>query len=255
MLQYSNTNTNTGGPIAVSRNPYTLSGATGTQVCIFMPTAMDLDTNTGGNTITQESVRTATTCYIKGFSETLRIQTSSQLPWFWRRIVFRAKNSNFYQYATADSPLSTVGPAYVEVTTQGMQRLWMNQTINGANQSLANIEGYMFKGAFTVDWDDRLTAKIDTRRIDLISDRTTTIRSGNAAGSVKSVKHYIPYNHNLVYDDDETGKDMVSRYGSVNDKQGNGDLLIYDIFQPGAGGTTADLLQVVGNATLYWHEK
>lgn len=255
MLQYSNTNQTTGAPIAVARNPYTVNGATGTQVCIFMPTAMDLDTNTGGNTVANQAIRTATTCYIKGFAEKLRIQTSSQLPWFWRRIVFRAKNSQFYAYSTADTPISTIGPAYVEVTTSGMQRLWMNQTINGANQTLANIEGVLFKGAFTVDWDDRLTAQIDTRRVDLMSDRTTTIRSGNAAGGLKSVKHYIPYNHNLVYDDDETGKEEVSRYNSVNDKQGNGDLLIYDIFQPGAGATTADLLQVVGTASLYWHEK
>lgn len=255
MLQFTNTSQTTGAPVPVSStNPFTVAAQTGTQVCIFMPTAMDLTDSGGQNTIANQAERTATTCYIKGFSEKMRIQTSSQVPWFWRRIAFRARNSQFYSYSTSDTPGTTIGPSYIE-TSSGMQRLFLNLTINGANQTLANIYSVLFKGATGVDWSDAQTAAVDTRRVDLVSDRTWTIRSGNGGGAVKHLNQYYPYNHNLVYDDDENGVGETSRYWSVNDKQGNGDLFIFDIFTPGAGGTSADLLQLVSTSTLYWHEK
>lgn len=218
---------------------------------------MDLnDTGGGANTISMESARTSTTCYFRGVSEKIRIQTSSGLPWFWRRITFRAKNPVFLAYAAADSPSSvnSGNPTFIE-TSNGMQRLYLNQTINNANNTIANWTEFIFKGAQNVDWTDYQTAAIDTRRVDLVSDRRTTIRSGNQAGTVKDTSHWIPYNHNIVYDDEERGGNEETRYTSVRDKQGNGDLFVMDIFTPGTGGTTNDLLALNSTSTAYWHEK
>lgn len=136
-----------------------------------------------------------------------------------------------------------------------MQRLYFNLTVNAANQTLAGIHAILFRGAVNQDWVDPQTAQVDTTRVDLISDKRMTIRSGNASGTVKDVTMWHPYNHNLVYDDDEAGAGETSMYLSVQDKRGNGDMLIYDLFTAGTGGTSSDVLQLTSTSTLYWHEK
>jgi hypothetical protein len=62
-------------------------------------------------------------------------------------------------------------------------------------------------------------------------------------------------NHNLVYDDDENGDVESSSYNSTTSRAGMGDYYVIDMFQPGAGGSSTDLLQITTNSTLYWHEK
>lgn len=257
MLQVVNTSSVNGAPVAPGPGPYVVSAVNSSQISLWCATAMDLSDSSGvPNTIAQESARTSTTCYFRGVSEKIRIQTSSGLPWFWRRICFRAKSAAFLIFAPTDSPTSLNGgnPTFIE-TSNGMQRLFLNQTINSANNTVATWSDIVFKGTVNVDWVDVQTAPIDTRRVDLVSDRRTTIRSGNQAGTVKDTSHWIPYNHNLVYDDEERGNTNDTRYVSVRDKQGNGDLYVMDIFTPGTGGGTTDLLQLTATATSYWHEK
>lgn len=242
--------------MTIGPGPYLVSAVNGAQLCYFVPTAMDLTESSGNNSIVNQAERTATTCFIRGFSEKLRFQTSSGLPWFWRRITVRAKNNTFFNFSPSDTPTQTNGgnPSFIE-TSSGMQRVWFNQSVNAANQTITNVNGLLFRGAQGSDWSDVLTAPIDTTRVDLVSDKSMTIRSGNASGTVKDVSCWHPYNHNLVYDDDENGSSEVTRYNSVNDKRGNGDMIILDYFAPGTGGSASDLLQVTGSASLYWHEK
>nr|UBJ26152.1 capsid protein [Red panda feces-associated gemycircularvirus] len=258
MLQLANTSTaNPNSSVPIGPGPYLVNASNGNNISVFCPTAMDLTSNTGGaNTIVQQAARTATTCYIKGFSEKIRIQTSSGIPWFWRRIVFRSRSGIFSLFAPADTPVqNNSGSVSYTETSNGMQRLYFNQTINGANTTIFNIHDALFRGTVNADWVDPQTAAVDTTRVDLVSDKRMTIRSGNQAGTVKDITLYHPYNQNLVYDDDENGQNETTAYTSVKDKRGGGDMFIYDLFTAGTGAGTSDVLQLTSTSTLYWHEK
>jgi len=254
MLQVVNTSQQTGGPVTPGPGPYVVNGSNGNQVSVFNCTAMDLSANGSTNTVAQQAARTSSTCYMRGFSESIRLQTSTPLTWFWRRTVFRSRFGNLDQYSATDTPTNTTGPSYTE-TSNGMQRLYMNLTVNASNQTITNIQGLVFKGQVGTDWVDPHTAPIDTTRVDLVSDKRVIIRSGNQSGTVREFKFWHPYNGNLVYDDDESGAAEADSYRSVSDNRGKGNMYILDMFQPAFGSTSSDLLAVTSTATLYWHEK
>lgn len=257
MLQWANTSTSTGGPVTIGPGPYLINGANGNQISLFCASAQDLlQTNGGNNTIANQAERTATTIFVRGFSEKMRIQTSTGLPWFWRRICFRAKSRDFYVFSATDTPTQTNSgnTSYLD-TSNGMERLYFNLSINASNTTLFNIQDIIFRGSVNRDWVDPQTAIVDTTRIDLVSDVRRTIRSGNASGTVKDCSTWFPCNKNIVYDDDEAGESETGSYVSVKDKQGAGDMFIFDLFSPGTGATASDLLQLTSTSTLYWHEK
>lgn len=256
MLTYANTSSVNGNSVTIGPGPLVVNG--NGAICLFSPTAMDL-TDGGGaqGSIAEQAVRTSTTCYMKGFSEKIRIQTSSGIPWFWRRIVFRAKRPTiFNQFQASDTPVQTNGGnvSYVD-TTNGMERLYFNLVVNTSTATYAAIYAILFKGQSGKDWTDTLSAPVDTSRVDLMSDVSRTITSGNQSGTVRDYSVYYPMNKNLVYDDDENGDAEASAYTSVQDKKGMGDCYILDLFYTGTGGATTDLLQLTSTSTLYWHEK
>lgn len=253
MLSWSNT-TSSGATQTTGVGSLNAIGGTGNNIgaiTCFSPTMMDLS-NSGSHTIGLESRRTATTCFMKGFRENIRIQTSSGLPWFWRRICFTSRNTFLTNYP-ADTPTNTYRP-YVE-TSNGLERLWLNQTINAMPATIAGQQDILFKGKAGVDWNDLITAPLDPRFITIMYDKTRCIRSGNASGTVKEVKLWHGMNKNLVYGDDEDGLVEDSNYYSVPGKAGMGDYFIYDIFLPGLGSTPGDIINVNANSTMYWHEK
>lgn len=253
MLSWSNT-TPLGAVQTTGLGSLSAIGGTGNNIgaiTLFSPTCMDL-ASAGSHTIGLESRRTATTCYLRGFSEHVRIQTSSGLPWFWRRICFTVKNS-FLTPNPTDTPTNTYRP-YVE-TSNGLERLWLNQTINAMPLTIADQQNIIFKGVAGVDWNDIIVAPVDTRRVTLKSDVTRTIKSGNQAGTVREFKLWHPMNKNLIYADDEDGVTEDTLYFSTTSKQGMGDYFIYDIFLPGLGSNTTDIINVTANSTLYWHER
>lgn len=257
MLQWSNTNPANGVSQTVALSPFVINGSTGTSIALFNCTAQDLTQKSGGpNTVANMAERTSTTCFIKGFSEKWRIQTSSPIPWFWRRIVFRARNTQFTTFNGGDTPTQTNSgsTSYLD-TSSGMQRLYLNLAVNASNQTINQINEIVFKGSQGTDWNDAQTALLDTARIDVVRDIRTTIKSTNAAGAVRESSHYFAYNHNLVYADDENGEQENSSYLSVQDKKGGGDMYILDFFTPGIGASASDLLAMISTSTLYWHEK
>ncbi|AXL65872.1 putative capsid protein [Spider associated circular virus 1] len=256
MLQYANTSSVNGTSVNIGPGPYLVNGATG-GFSIFCPTAMDLTEKSGANnSVVNAAERNSTTCFMRGYSEDLRVQTSTGVPWFWRRITFCSKSGVFGVFASADTPTQTNGgeTSYTD-TSNGMERIWFNQNVNSAPNTVAGIQAILFKGQFNKDWVDPLTAPLDTSRVDVRSDVTKCIRSGNASGTVMQKKCWYPMNKNLVYDDDEAGESEVSTYTTVVDKRGMGDYFIIDIFAVGTGGGTADLLQVTSTSSMYWHEK
>ena len=225
---------------------------------MFRPTAMDLtDSGNSANTVVQSTQRTSQTCFMKGFAEHIRVETSSGNPWFHRRICFTSRDDAFIFRNSAD----TVGTERDQIaagaieTSNGWQRLAANMLIDSLAQTVLAQKGIIFKGSEGVDWDDVITAPLDTTRINVKYDKTFVYRSGNASGVLKEAKVYHPMNKNLVYDDDESGSTQSTATYSVKDKRGMGNYFVLDLFSQGTSGAAADRLSIRYNSTLYWHEK
>lgn len=253
MLSWSNTNSTSGVYIATSQLPVTINGDKAYRG-VWIATAQDLTDGNGVlGRVGEEATRTATLCYMRGLSEHIRLQTSSGVPWFWRRICFTYKGPELQLISASDSPTSNIYE-YLD-TTNGLQRLGFNQNINAMPNTINNHDAIIFRGAKGVDWNDYIVAPVDNARVSLKYDKTVTIKSGNANGTVREFKLWHPMNKNLMYADDESGDSETTNYISVASKIGMGDYYVMDIMQPGANGTANDFLQFIPTSTLYWHER
>lgn len=249
MLTVSNTDPS-GNLTPLSIKPLNING-TQTAFVLWNATAMNIARDGGLNTINDESARTAQLCYMRGLKESIRIQTSSGVPWFHRRIIFRTTN-----------PIIAGAPTYVDgsgtTTTNGMQRLMNNLTIATAADAVTTYNATrdeLFRGMEGTDWNDTLTAKVDTTRVRVMYDRSRVMQSGNASGLVRLFKQWVPMNKNLMYEDDEAGESKASLYTSVEGLQGMGNCMVCDIYKPGAGALVGDQIRIDTEATLYWHER
>ncbi|AXB22631.1 capsid protein [Lepus americanus faeces associated genomovirus SHP111] len=197
------------------------------------------------------STRSATTCYMRGLKEAIEIQTSTGLPWQWRRVCFTTKDPAG-TLATGNGGISGVFE-----NSNGFQRLVYNVTSASTSDTLAlnTLTAILFKGRINVDWFDYMTAPLDTLRVTVKFDRTRTIASGNQSGAIRKFNLWHPMNKNLVYDDDEVGGAENASYYSVASKAGMGDYYVIDMIVPGKGGTSSDGFSFEPQATLYWHEK
>lgn len=220
---------------------------------VFCPTARALTTAGAQNTITDVADRTSTTCFMRGYKENVRVQTSSPLPWLWRRICFTIKGATFFANQGDSAPTQQYLP-YSD-TSIGMARKWFNLQVNNQPNTVAAYNGIIFKGTQNQDWNDVITAKVDTSRITVKSDLTRRITTGNNSGHFSERKLWYPLNKNLVYDDDENGASETTVYYSTDAKAGMGDYFIVDYLVPGVGGTSTDVININCTATLYWHEK
>lgn len=249
MLTWSNTTAaGLSRPVTIG-NAYV--SATNVGVFVFCPTAMHLD---GDSLIRNTAARTSSTVYAKGLSERIRIQTSSGVPWFHRRVCFTTKGTTpFTAISAGDTPTVSWAP-YVD-TTNGMERLMLNEDVNNMAITLGAQYSLLFKGTQGVDWNDTIIAPLDTTRVSVKFDKTWTYQSGNANGVVRERKLWHGMNHNVAYDDDESGEGMVTSYFSVDSKVGMGDYFVVDFFQAGQGGGSGDLISINTNSTMYWHEK
>ncbi|WGO62811.1 capsid protein [Genomoviridae sp.] len=216
-------------------------------------TARDLTSSLGKNTVTEDAARTQTSVYMRLLSERIRIYTSSASPWFWRRIVFSGKGPDFWS-SVAESAPPAPRNAYIE-TSFGLGRLLQQfDAAGGLPNQQAALFARLFKGANQIDWSDPMTAPTDSRRVSVMYDKTTTIRSGNQQSAALITRRTHYFNKNLVYDDDETGANEDQSFFSVESKQGMGDVYIVDLFNaPTATGS--ELLYFYPEASLYWHEK
>lgn len=252
MLNWSNTNA-TGAAKAPAIGPYVTNGSR-LGWTVWAATARDLnDVNGGANIVIDEPDRTATSCYMRGLSETLKFQTSSGVPWLHRRICFSLRGTNpFRDFLASDTPGTLPNRAE---TSNGWVRTWIDTELNVMPQTYIAQRALLFKGREGGDWTDIMSAKVDTRRVDLKYDKVFRISSGNANGIFRERKLWHPMNKNLVYDDDESGGGEESAIFSVADKRGMGDYFIVDIFQAGTAATASDQLQVTSSTSLFWHEK
>lgn len=239
-----------GGPLVQGGLNITPSPGFGpTTILPWIATARRNETNDSGEAgnVFDASTRTATTCYMKGLSEQIEIQTNSAIQWQWRRICFTYKNT-----VEAGAAVN-----YFRQTTNGMQRYLYNITSGTTTdqQSVAQLRGILFRGSVGVDWNNYMTAPVDTSRVTIKYDKTRTIASGNDSGVIRKFRMWHPMNANLVYDDEESGGNTFGDYYSVSSKPGMGDYYVVDLFLPSLNATSTDALNFNPTSTLYWHEK
>lgn len=244
MLSYGNiTSAAPTGGTTYSANPSVLVGNQ-QYIIPWICTARNFSNATGGaNIVINRSERTSTTCYMRGLSERIRIQTTNGMPWQWRRVCFTIKGDAITQLATSTAVL------FNETAPGGMRR----SVTNWANVPF--LPELMFRGTVNVDWNDYYSAPLDTTRIKVMYDRTRTIAAGNEEGCVRTYKMWHSMNKNLVYDDEETGDAENSSNFSTLGRQGMGDYYVVDFFLARTGAGTGDQLSFNPEASLYWHEK
>lgn len=246
MASYSNTTASTpAGGTAYSLGPATLRGGV-TYIFPWVASARPGSDINGAPAGPRDSaMRTASVCYMRGLKEKIQIQTSSGIPWQWRRVCFTIKGTALYQNDSA-------GYRWSLLTSQGVVRVVNSVDGNAGGGTLLDM---IFDGSTNMDWINVFSAKMDTDVVSVRYDKTRIMQSGNASGILRNINLWHPMNKNLNFNDDEVGDgDLSNRYSAFG-KKGMGDYYVVDFIKAGTGGTTADLMTFEPEATLYWHEK
>lgn len=247
MISYNNFSTaGVPGQSTYKTGAAILNGAQ-TYVIPWICTARPLTATSGASyTVADKTARTASVCYVRGLKEKIQVQTSSGVPWQWRRLVFRFKGDDLY--ANSSSAFN-----WYQETSNGIMRNLNDALSVGAVGGPLNR--LIWQGSQSIDWSSYFTAKVDNSRISLVYDKTRMIASGNNVGVMRNYNMWHAYDHNLNYDDDESGDQTIGTFVSEKGKAGYGDMYVVDIIAAGTGGTTSDYLTFDPEATLYWHEK
>lgn len=254
MLTYTNStaSTQTGGTTYSTTLPAVVTGGqnVNTAACfLWCATARDnttSSTNAKGTKFDQ-STRTSSTPYMIGLKEAIEIQVSTGMPWQWRRICFTVKGNVGLATTTSFTVATELSNGYVRV---------VNQVPGDPGGGEAYILYEMlFRGQHTSDWNDVMTAKVDTTRVTLKYDKTTTLASGNEDGFIRKYNRWHDMHKTLAYNDDELGGAMTARTFSTTGRAGMGDYYVLDLFRARTGSTNSDQLSFRPEATLYWHEK
>lgn len=187
---------------------------------------------------------------MKGLKEKINLVSNDGTQWLWRRVCFTMKGGDFYG-------LTSAGYSLAIQNAFGFQRL-VND-INNAGSSgqtlRTEILNVIFRGGNTVDWNNIFTAPMNTTRVTVKYDKTTSLSSGNAAGKNMVFNRWHPMNKNLVYEDDEDGTETNPGAASTSGKAGMGDYYVLDFFQSGPAASSGSQLAFSPEATIYWHEK
>lgn len=204
-----------------------------------------------------DSTRTAQRVFLKGLSETYRVEIQNG-PWQFRRIVFATKDryvggDTFSATFNTDN-ISGLNTANNRIIGQGAAAGQPKIALLAAPTTQIDIQDIVFKGLRGVDWTNVFLAPVDRTRVKLISDQKFRISSGNDSGAAKVKKFYTPINKMMTYDDEEVGLGQVGS-GWSSDSQGIGNIYVMDVFWNEVGGDqTDDTMTWNTNATLFWHE-
>lgn len=182
--------------------------------------------------------------FVRGLKEVVHIETTTNAPWQWRRIVFSVKALG--RHASADDYVAFNQP-------NGYMRAV--RPITSPSSFRDDLEKMVFQGTSQVDWLTSMVAPVNTSNVSLHSDVTREINSGNAMGRLHTFKIWTPINKTLHYNDREDGQTSIPSRYSVDDRTGMGDLWVLDYFRSSLGSIAADVCDWRPNATLYWHEK
>lgn len=221
----------------------TFTGATGqVQTVLWMPTGRDAENSVENKMLPLTLGRQRSTVFLRGFKEVVQINTNSQSPWQWRRVVFSLKQNYF-----ADSTDPSIGQWYRR-NNDGYKRLV-------AAAPLASLYGVLFRGADQTDWIDPMIAQIDTNRITLHYDKSMHLNPGSSGGLMRTYKLWHGFNKNLKYDDIEDGAQFGTSPFAQSGKYGLGNVYVVDMFKESFGSENTDALEFKPSCQYYWHEK
>lgn len=203
-------------------------------------------------------LRNSDTIFARGYKEIIRYETNTGAPWHHRRILFYWKN---HDQSTAVLEEHRNSPVYLPdltgppaVVRPGYVRAFTMYSDIGSGTVRESLLNYLFRGAFGLDWSDSMIASVDTNRVQLVSDTTYRVSSGNASGVVKLRKLWYPLNHNYYYETDESGAGTNHSVIHATGTKGKGDLFVVDFFKPHSQTASTDTLSVRIQSTTYWRE-
>lgn len=225
---------------------------------LFCPTARQLAPGVDAGM----SMRQSQTTYAVGYKERLQVDVSGGGVWKWRRIVFAYKGGNalwrgtdtedwtepFFSKSVKSEPNDPTPLA------PDMARVIAVPT----NKQHLAIRDLLWDGSEGLDWASEFTAKVDTKRVRLLSDKTYSFNPGNESGTSRSYNLWYPLRKNIVYDDTEIGGNAfgVGSVTSVQSKLGLGDVYIYDIVENMVKSKdTGEAFRFSPEGTYYWHER
>lgn len=192
---------------------------------------------------TEQSSRNTTRVHFRGVKERwdVRVDTAG---WVHRRVVFwafltPAESIPFSQGTAPNDNLTYFRPF---------------RPIDPAASS-ALLE-YLWKGTAGTDYQAalRYSAKMDNRRLKIVSDKSRTMNCGNDTTNLNQYTMWTEINKSIVYDEEEAGGQSVTSPWSVVGPNSPGNLFFLDIFytQPLASGGAS--ITFNNQATVYWHE-
>lgn len=219
---------------------------------IFSPSARvagyELDSGERVN-VPSSSIRRKSKCYVRGYGETVEIQTDDASPWIWRRIVFSTIG-----LAVQFDP----GLLYNNDDTRGYGRSMFN--IRSGTQQAQLLEGvvfrYLFQGTQDLDWSNVMTANTAPRHVKVYSDRRRIIQSPNSeGGTIRITKHFDSVNRSIIYDDIEAGggAKATNAIASGTPYGNMGDLFVLDLFSSASDDETSGAT-FQPHGRYYWHE-
>lgn len=255
MLTYTNSSSSSqvGGTTYAANVPAIITGGQGFNgAAAFLWCATTRDNTTSSTAVVKgtkfdASTRTSSTPYMIGLKEAIEIQVSTGMPWQWRRICFTTKGSL--------GLTQNAGFALSTETSNGYVRVVNQVSGNPGDGEQYILFERLFRGQYTEDWNDVMTAKIDNTRVTVKYDKTCTLASGNEDGFIRKYNRWHDMHKTLVYNDDERGGSTVAQSFSTIGKAGMGDYYVLDLFRARTGAQSSDLLSFRPESTLYWHEK
>lgn len=200
--------------------------------------------------------------YYVGFGERLRFATSDSSDWRWRRIVFSAYIHQVWEFPTTGAPIQAEYPiSNGEADTGGYRRVF--QRVEPASSATDPVKAtfirgqlyyHLFRGTQNSDWSNPMTAPINTQKVHVYHDRLTRIASNSDAGAQLITKRWHPIRKNMIFDDQEFGKENLSLPYAGSSRRGIGDVYVVDMFQCVNDSEGVDL-SIGTDATTYWHER
>jgi len=180
----------------------------------------------------------------------MRIEGINANPLEFRRIVFSTPDR--IQLA-ANAP-ATDQPSYGAEASNN--RYW--RTTGDGTMNLDYLQG-VFAGTRGLDWRNPMTAKTDTSRVMIHSDRRFKVSSGNQTQPVKEISFYDSIERNMTYDDDENGGLILTNGWSEWSRRGKqqNTYVILLAMSVNGGATAGQDTQFFHDieSTVYWHER
>jgi len=239
---------------AVTLAPQFMSSGAGTRHILgWICTARD-NTNLPGVPAGpfDKSSRLSTTCFMRGLKEKILIETETNAPFVWRRILFTFTGQEILRDQLSDD----VATLFAEVAPQGYVRATTSIQVGSTSPTpflRANLVNILFRGVEGIDWSDIIDAPIDNTRVTLLSDNKVNVNSGNDVGVLKRYNRWHPFNKNLVYNDDENAGGRNASFLSANTRASMGDVYVIDMFALATG--VANTVGFSAESALYWHER